>query len=70
MEHKMTALHTILHRACNLSLLSENFEKEEAYIKETAGLNKCTETTIDRLMSKHLFKRKIKKSTTSSPISK
>jgi hypothetical protein len=70
MEHKMAAFHSMLHRACNLSLLRENFEKEEANIKDTAGLNECTETTIDRLMSKHLFKRKIKKSTTLSPISK
>jgi hypothetical protein len=43
---------------------------EVAYIKETAGLNGYTETTIDGLMSKHLFKRKIKELTTLSPISK
>jgi hypothetical protein len=41
-----------------------------AYIKETAGLNGYTETTIDGLMSKPLFKRKIKEITTLSPISK
>jgi hypothetical protein len=48
----------------------ENFEREVEYIKKTAGLNEYTETTIDGLMSKHLFKRKIKKLTTLSPISK
>jgi hypothetical protein len=41
-----------------------------ANIKETAGLNGYTETTINELMSKHLFKRKIKDLTTLSPISK
>jgi hypothetical protein len=41
-----------------------------AYIKETAGLNAYTETTIDGLMSQNLFKRKIKEVTTLSPISK
>jgi hypothetical protein len=41
-----------------------------AFIKETAWLNECTETTIDGLMTKHLFKRKIKELTTLSPISK
>jgi hypothetical protein len=70
MEHKMAAFHYMLHRACNLLLARENFEKKVAYIKETAGLNGYTETTIDGLMSKQLFKRKIKEVTTLSPISK
>jgi hypothetical protein len=55
--------HFLLHRACNFPLSRENFEKEVAYIKETAGLNGYTETTIDGLMSKHLVKRKIKELT-------
>jgi hypothetical protein len=38
--------------------------------RRRAGLNEYTETTIYRLMSKHLFKRKIKEVTTLSPISK
>jgi hypothetical protein len=70
MDHKMTAFHSMLHRACNLPLSREIFEKEVAYIKETAGFNRYTETTIDGLMSKNLFKRKIKEITTLSPISK
>jgi hypothetical protein len=70
MEHKMAAFHFMLHRACNLPLSRENFEKEVAYIKETAGFNGYTETTIDGLMSKQFFKRKIKEVTTLSPISK
>jgi hypothetical protein len=44
--------------------------QEMANIKETAGLNGYTETTIDGLMLKHVFKRKIKKVTTLSLISK
>jgi hypothetical protein len=63
MVHKMAAFHFMLHRVCNLPLSRINFEKDVAYIKET-------ETTIDGLLSKHLFKRKIKKLTTLSPISK
>jgi hypothetical protein len=47
----MTAFHSMLHRACNLPLSREIFEKEVAYIKETTGLNGYTETTIDGLMS-------------------
>jgi hypothetical protein len=70
MEHKLAAFHFMLHRACNLSLSRENFEKEVAYIKETAGFKGYTETTIDGLMSKHIFKRKIKELTTLSHISK
>jgi hypothetical protein len=66
MEHKMAALHSFMH----LPLSRENFEKEVAYIKEMAGLNGYTETTIDGYMSKHLFKRRIKEVTTLSPISK
>jgi hypothetical protein len=66
MEQKMSAFHCMLH----LSLSRENFEKKVAYIKETAGLNGYTKTTIDGLMSKHLFKLKIKEVTTLSPISK
>jgi hypothetical protein len=41
-----------------------------AYIKETAGVNGYTESTIDGPMSKYLFKRKIKEVTTLSHISK
>jgi hypothetical protein len=51
---------------CNLPFSRENFEKEVAYIKETAGLN----GTIDGLLSKHLFKCKIKEVATLSPINK
>jgi hypothetical protein len=69
-EQKMAAFHSMLHRACILPLLIENFDKEVAYIKETAGLNGYIKTTIGGLMSKHLFKRKIKEVTTLSPISK
>jgi hypothetical protein len=54
----------------SLPLSRDNLEKEVAYIKETAGLNRYTEITIDGLLSKHLFKRKIKKVTPLSPISK
>jgi hypothetical protein len=64
MEHKMAAFHSLLNRACNLPLSRENFEKEVAYIKETEGLNRYTETTIDGLMSKQLLKRKIMELTT------
>jgi hypothetical protein len=70
MEHKMAAFDSMLHWACNFPHSSESFEKEVAYIKETAGLNGYTETTIDGLMSKHFFKRNIKEVTTLSPISK
>jgi hypothetical protein len=70
MEYKMAAFHSILYRACILPLSRENFEKEVVYIKETAGLNGYTDTTIDGLMSKHLFKRKIKEVSTLSLISK
>jgi hypothetical protein len=68
----MTAFYSMLLRACNLSFLRENFEEEVAYIKKTARFNGYTITTIDGLMSKHLFKRKIKEVTTLSlsPISK
>jgi hypothetical protein len=41
-----------------------------AYIKEMAGLNGHTKTTIDGLISKNLFKRRIKEVTTLSPIRK
>jgi hypothetical protein len=64
----MAAFHSMLHQACNLPFSRENFKKEVAYNKETAELNVYTETTIDGLMSKHLFKRKIKEVTTLSPI--
>jgi hypothetical protein len=64
MEYKMAAFHSMLHWACNLPLSMENFEKEVAYIKEMARLNEYTETTIDGLMLKHLFKRNIKEATT------
>jgi hypothetical protein len=37
----------MLHRACNLPLSKENFDKEVTYKKETAELNGYTETTID-----------------------
>jgi hypothetical protein len=70
MEHKMAAFHSMLHQACNLPFSRENFKKKMAYNKETAGLNVYTDTTIDRLMSKHHFKRKIKEVTTLSPIRK
>jgi hypothetical protein len=58
MEHKWAAFHSMLHRVYNLPLSRENFDKEVAYIKE------------ERLMSKHLFKRKIKEVTTLSPMNK
>jgi hypothetical protein len=64
----MAAFHSMLHQACNLPFSRENFKKEVAYNKETAELNVYTETTIDGLMSKHFFKRKIKEVTTLSPI--
>jgi hypothetical protein len=70
MEHKIPALRSMLNRDFNFPLSSEKFKKEVAYIKETAWLNGYTETTIDGLMPKHLFKRKIKELTTLSPISK
>jgi hypothetical protein len=47
MEHKMAAFDSMLYRACNLPHSSE---KEVAYIKETAGLNGYSETTIDGLV--------------------
>jgi hypothetical protein len=53
MEHKMAAFYYMLHRASLLSLS-----------RKTAGLNGYAET----IMSKHLFKRKIKVLTTLSPI--
>jgi hypothetical protein len=62
MEHKMAAFHSML-QACNLPFSRDNFKKEKAYNKETAGLNVYTETTIDGSC-------KIKKVTTLSPISK
>jgi hypothetical protein len=69
----VVAPHSMMQRACDLPLPMEayvQFEKDVAYLKQTARHNGYIETTIDGLISKHLFKRKIKKVTTLSPISK
>jgi hypothetical protein len=65
MEHKMAAFHSMLHHVF-IFPSRENLKKGVAYIKETAGLNRYTKTIIDGLLSKHLFKRKIKELTTLS----
>jgi hypothetical protein len=67
MIHKMAAFDTMIHRLCNTPLTTEKFNREFAYITETAAINGYGKGEIENLLKKHKHKAKIKTMTTLIP---
>ena len=69
-QHKLAAFHSMIHRACNLPLSEESLSRELKYIKDTAKVNGYSEVMVDRLLKKHLAKKRIKDATILVPLAK
>jgi hypothetical protein len=63
----MAAFDRMIHRLCNTPLTTEKFNREFAYITETAAINGYGKEKIENLLKKHKYKTKIKTMTTLIP---
>lgn len=63
-QHKIAALHSMIHRLCKLPLSLQCYREEYCYIKEVAQLNGYSEDLVDNLVRKHSLKVKRANSST------
>lgn len=55
-QHKLAALHSLIHRLCKLPLSLQKYRQEYNYIREVAHLNGYNDDLIDKLVKKHSLK--------------
>lgn len=63
-QHKVAALHSMVHRMCKLPLSVQKYREEYIYIKEVARLNGYSENLVDKLVKKHAQKVRRSNATT------
>jgi uncharacterized protein (UPF0335 family) len=67
-QHKMAAFNSMIHRAVNIPMNDADEEAELAYIYEAAKVNGYDRTNIQKLITKHRNKKRIRENTTLAPI--
>lgn len=63
-NQKLAAFHSMIFRLCNLPLNEQNFKNELEHIKKVATINGFCAETVDRIVGKMEFKKRMERTTT------